>query len=188
MNRVLKEKIKKDIFRFYGEDKIPIKKRMFEDKELKYIITLRKTQFYKLNKRRILYIVNSIILKKMQRKYFIQIPANVEIGEGFYIGHLGRIIINPTAKIGKNVNIATGVTIGQENRGKRKGTPIIGDRVWIGTNAVIVGKIKIEPNVLIAPNAYVNFDVPSDSIVIGNPAKIIHKEGACDSYIENVII
>ena len=77
--------------------------------------------------------------------------------------------------------------IGQENRGKRKGTPIIGNEVWIGANAVIVGKINIGNNVLIAPLSYVNFDIPSNSIVIGNPAKIIPRENATEGYIENAI-
>ncbi len=53
--------------------------------------------------------------------------------------------------------------------------PTIGDEVWIGANAVIVGGITIGNNVLIAPNAYVNTDVSSGSVVIvmGNPAQII---------------
>ncbi|SEL97385.1 transferase hexapeptide (six repeat-containing protein) [Butyrivibrio sp. ob235] len=73
----------------------------------------------------------------------IQIPYKTKIGEGFYIGHTGRIIINPESILGKNINIATGVTIGQENRGRRKGAPVIGNNVWIGTNSVIVGRITI---------------------------------------------
>lgn len=44
----------------------------------------------------------------------------------------------------------------QENRGVRQGTPVIGDCVWIGVNATIVGKIIIGDNVLIAPNSYAN--------------------------------
>ena len=102
---------------------------------------------------------------------------------GMYIGHCGRVIINPEAVLGKNVNLATGIVIGQENRGKRKGTPIIGDEVWIGANAVIVGKITVGSDVLIAPNAYVNFDVPSHSVVIGNPARIIKKDNATKDYV-----
>ena len=48
---------------------------------------------------------------------------------------------------------------------------------------MVVGNIHIGSDVLISPNAYVNFDVPDYSIVIGNPAKIIKKENATDSYI-----
>ncbi len=65
--------------------------------------------------------------------------------------------------------------------------PIIGDSVWIGNNAVLVGKITVGDDVLIAPNAYVNFDVPSHSIVIGNPARIIHRDNACENYINRTV-
>ena len=117
----------------------------------------------------------------------INISWRVKIGKGFYIGHIGTVVINSSVIIGKNVNIATEVTIGQENRGKRKGVPILGDNVWIGTNAVIVGNIKIGSDVLIAPLTYVNFDVPDHSIVIGNPGKIIHKDNATTGYINNTV-
>ena len=79
------------------------------------------------------------------------------------------------------------MTIGRENRGKREGSPIVGDCVWIGTNAVVVGKITIGDDVLIAPGAFVNFDVPPHSIVVGNPAKIISRENATEKYIENKV-
>ena len=91
------------------------------------------------------------------------------------------------AKLGKNINLAPGGTIGQENRGKRKGTPTIGDGVWIGTNAVVVGNITIGDDVLIAPLSYVNFDVPSHSIVLGNPARIIPRENATEHYVERQV-
>ena len=48
---------------------------------------------------------------------------------------------------------------------------------------MIVGKISIGNNVLVAANSYVNFDVPDNSIVLGNPAKIIHKDNATEGYI-----
>nr|WP_278463241.1 hypothetical protein [Thomasclavelia spiroformis] len=96
-------------------------------------------------------------------------------------------MINPNVKIGDNCNIATGVVIGQENRGKRKGTPVIGNNVWIGANSILVGNIKIGNDVLIAPLSYVNFDVPNHSIVIGNPARIIYKENATENYINRIV-
>ena len=68
-----------------------------------------------------------------------------------------------------------------EKRGSRMGTPIIGDKVYIASGAVIVGKVKIGNNVLIAANSFVNFDVPDNSVVIGN--KIISSPSATDSYI-----
>jgi serine O-acetyltransferase len=52
---------------------------------------------------------------------------------------------------------------------------------------VIVGKITIGNNVLIAPGAYVNVDVPDNSIVIGNPATIKSREDATAGYIQNKV-
>jgi serine O-acetyltransferase len=106
---------------------------------------------------------------------------------GCYLGcgHEGGIIINQGAVIGSNSNIAVGVVIGAELRGKRKGVPIIGNNVWIGANAVIVGRITIGNNVMIAPNSFVNFCVPDNSIVVGNPGKITFCEKATQGYILN---
>ena len=77
--------------------------------------------------------------------------------------------------------------IGCENRGKRKGAPTFEGKCWIGANAVVVGNIKIGEDVLIAPLSFVNFDIPPHSIVIGNPARIIHKENATEEYVCNTV-
>lgn len=120
-------------------------------------------------------------------KNHIDLYYKTQIGEGLYIGHPYGITINAETILGKNVNIHKGVTIGQENRGKRKGTPIIGNEVWIGINATIVGAIKIGDDVLIAPNTFVNCDIPDHSIVFGNPCMIKHCDNATATYINNKI-
>ena len=173
---------KKDLYRYYGEAGESFIKRMFRPLELKYISLFRRANACRFKP---LKLFLTLRLKQLSNKTKIQIPARTSIGEGFYIGHLGRVIINPEAKLGKNINIATGVTIGVENRGKRKGAPTIGDDCWIGTNAVIVGNIKIGNDVLIAPLSFVNFDVPDHSIVVGNPGKVIPRENATKDYICN---
>ncbi|MDI1256372.1 MAG: serine acetyltransferase [Flavobacterium sp.] len=127
-----------------------------------------------------------LLKRRYSYKYGFQIPPKTEIGAGFYIGHYGTIIINSGAKIGKNCNISPGVTIGMANRGVRKGCPVIGDKVWMGTNCVIVGNITVGSNVMIAPNTFVNMDVPKNSLVIGNPGQIFPKENATQFYVENV--
>jgi len=173
-----------DMQRYYGEEKEGLKRRILRSPQLKFIIQLRKTQACK---NKIVYMINKWKLDRMSRKTMIQILPETNIGKGFYIGHFGSIIINPKAVLGMNCNVAVGVTIGQENRGGRKGAPVIGNRVWIGTNAVVVGNVTIGDDVLIAPNTYVNFDVPSHSVVVGNPAKIISKENAVEGYINNCV-
>lgn len=122
----------------------------------------------------------------IRKCHIMEIPREAKIGKGLYIGHPYNITINRKAVIGENCNIHKNATIGQENRGKRKGTPVIGNNVWIGINATIVGNVKIGDDVLIAPNSYVNFDVPAHSIVIGNPASIHHRDFATEGYINNV--
>lgn len=112
----------------------------------------------------------------------IQIPVGTKIGRGFRIVHFGTIVINPMTVIGNNFNIAEGTLIGN-SQGKNAGTPIIGDNVCMNANSIIVGGVKIGDNVLIAPGAFVNFDVPSNSVVIGNPGKIIPKNRPTDKYI-----
>ena len=117
----------------------------------------------------------------------VEISTRCNIGAGLYIGHPFCITINPQAVIVENCNIHKGVTIGQENRGHRKGVPTIGNCVWIGINATIVGKISVGDDVLIAPNTYVNCDIPSHSVVFGNPCIIKHRDHATEDYINNKI-
>lgn len=121
------------------------------------------------------------------RRKGIEISCDTQIGKGLYIGHPYGITINPAAVIGENVNIHKGVTIGRENRGKRKGAPTIGNMVWIGVNATVVGSVTIGNDVLIAPNSYVNCDVPDHSIVFGNPCVIKHRENATEGYINHTV-
>ena len=135
-----------------------------------YLIRRRKTKF------------RTLLAIRAARKYGLELLSD-NIGPGLYIGHAHNINVNPDTIIGKNCNLNKGCTLGRENRGIREGAPVLGDNVWIGTNSVVVGKVHIGNDVLIAPNAYVNFDVPDHSIVLGNPGRIIKKENATDSYI-----
>lgn len=174
-----------DVYRYYGRKSESFGQKICRPDGLRYMRIFRKCS--KNSNEGVMGIVYRFRLKRLQKKTFIQIPRNTKIGKGFYIGHNGRIIVNEKTVIGDNCNIATGVVIGQENRGKRKGCPTIGDSVWIGANAAIVGKIKIGNDVLIAPLTYVNFDVPSHSIVVGNPGRIIPRENATEGYINRTV-
>ncbi|WP_415325231.1 serine acetyltransferase [Chryseobacterium sp. MMS23-Vi53] len=178
--------LQKDFYRESGKwlSTIQIWKKCINP-NLHFIYILRKAQ--QSGKKSLPGIFWRIVLRHYQIKYGFQIYPETEIGDGFYLGHWGSLVINPKVKIGKNCNIAQGVTIGQQNRGGKAGFPVVGDEVWIGTNAVIVGGITIGNNVLVAPNAYVNFDVPANSVVMGNPAKIYETKNATESYINNKI-
>lgn len=90
------------------------------------------------------------------------------IGGGFFIRHGYSTNIN-TVSIGKNCTIHQNVTVG----GTDKGIPTIGNNVFIGTGAIVLGPITIGDNVTIAAGAIVVEDVPANSLVIGQKAKII---------------
>ena len=179
----MNNKIKKDLFRYEGKasEKILIQLRyLFFVPGFQYIYFLRKTQLVEWSVFRAFY---SILLKLCSYKFAIQIPSSTKIGEGFRIVHWGHIVVNPGTVIGKNFNISQGCLIGNA-QGKRAGTPVIGDNVCMNANSTIIGGVKIGNNVLIAPGAFVNFDVPDNAIVIGNPGKIVQKDSSpTDKYI-----
>ena len=163
--------IEMDKQRYADEGKMPLFQLFFR-------IAQRGGLFGKMNK--ILFII-----ARRERK--IDLSIETEIGGGCFFGHASCITINSHAIIGKNVNIGKGVTIGRENRGNRKGCPVIEDEVWIGVNSTIVGAIHIGNDVLIAPNSFVNCDIPDHSVVFGNPCIIKHRDNATEGYINNKV-
>jgi serine O-acetyltransferase len=100
-------------------------------------------------------------------------PA-ADIGPGLYIGHSGMIIIHPEAVIGKNLSIGPGVIIGQKGLGEQ-GVPVIGDDVYVGTGAKILGRVTIGSRVRIGANAVVLEDIPEGATAIGVPARVIKR-------------
>lgn len=162
---------KHDLFRYEGERAssfwIKVKDILFTP-PIQYIYLLRKVQNARWVPIRMIWFT---CLKLCSWKYGIQIPYQTKIGPGFRILHWGSIVINPEAVIGKNFNIAEGCLIGC-SQGKCCGVPMIGDNVVMGANSIVLGGVKIGNDVLIAPGAFVNFDVPNNSVVIGNPGVI----------------
>ncbi len=124
-----------------------------------------------------------IQLNRIENKTGISTEGNPTIGEGLIIGHKGTVVINGQVQFGSQLFITHGVTVGRDIRGKRAGVPSFGNRVCIRANSTVVGNIRIGDDVLIAPNTFVNFDVPNHSIVIGNPASIIHRDNATEGHI-----
>lgn len=100
----------------------------------------------------------------------IWIPPQVRLGKDFHIIHAeGSLSIHPDAAIGDRCGVMHNVTIGTNMRGR---APIIGDDVFIGVNSTVLGPIRIGDRVRIAANTAVSTNVPSDSIVVGSPARI----------------
>ncbi len=120
----------------------------------------------------ILRLIYFILFKGIEITTGISIDCNAKIGKGMYIGHFGQIFIYSDVVIGENVSIAQGVTIGTLGLGKR-GAPKLGDNVFIGSGAKVLGNINVGNNVRIGANAVLVKDVPDNATVVGIPGKII---------------
>ena len=142
------------------------------------------TIFYRLS--RFLFLIDIPIIKiplrlcafllfKLNEILGCAIRPGCDIGPGLYIGHTGIIRIHPEVKAGKNLSIGQQVTIGTKGLGV-KGAPVLGDNVYIGVGAKVLGPIKIGNNVRIGANAVVITDVPDDCTAVGVPAKIIKRK------------
>lgn len=107
----------------------------------------------------------------------IELPCETQLGRRVRIDHFSDIIISGDAVIGDDVIIRNGVTIGLR-RTEERGAPIIGNRVDIGAGAKILGKITIGDDVVIGANAVVLKDVPSHSLAVGVPARILPRKKA----------
>jgi len=106
--------------------------------------------------------------------FAVWIPGSASIGKNVTLGYWGLgIVIHSNSVIGDNCLIGQNVTIGR-NLGDKK-VPVIGNNVYIGAGSVIFGEIIIEDNVIIGSNSVVNKSIPANTIVAGNPAKIIRK-------------
>lgn len=104
-----------------------------------------------------------------------------EIGEGIALTHGWSLVVSPMAKIGKNVTLFHGVTIGRRDRISRDGErlidyPILEDEVWVGPYAIIVGGVKIGRGSRIAGGAFVTDSVPPYSVISGNPSAIVKSD------------
>ncbi len=179
-----------DLYRYEGRcNKKLIIKYLILNPGYKYTFFMRLCHHLaKTDKRLIkpLYLVFRMILRHYMYKYGISIDPNTNIGEGFYIGHFGSIVVNSKAVIGKNCNISQDVTIGQANRGKNIGYPIIGENVYIGPGAKIIGAIHIGNNVAIGANCVVTKDIPDNSVVVGVPGQVISFKGS-EGYVNNTV-
>jgi serine O-acetyltransferase len=123
-----------------------------------------------------------LLLHRYTIRYGMDISRDARIGSGFYIGHFGGIFVNKDVVIGDNCNISQGVTLGRQNRGARVGCPVIGNNVYIGPGAKIIGNVHVGDNAAIGANAVVVNDVAANTSVGGIPARPISDLGS-DGYV-----
>lgn len=140
----------------------------------KHIYLLRKTEYlYNINSK--LFYIYKMRLAKLQNKYSIHVPINT-CDIGLRIMHIGPILINSKAKIGKNIVLHSNVSI--VAHGHSSEAPVVGDNCILGVGAILLGNISLAPNIAVGAGAVVNksFD-ESDIAIAGVPAVKISSNG-----------
>lgn len=119
-----------------------------------------------------------LLLARYRFKYGVHIDFAARIGPGFYLCHVGSIVVNRRCVIGKNCNLSHEVTLGWRSRGELTGCPTIGDNVYIGPGAKVIGRIRVGDRAAIGANCVVVKDVADGAVVAGVPGEVISDKGS----------
>lgn len=127
--------------------------------------------------RRLRWFLLEVVNHRLATRLGFSIPKNV-FGPGLCIVHYGTIVVNPSARVGRNCRIHPSTSIGDYD-----GVPTLGDNVYIGPGAKLFGNITLGDNVAIGANAVVNRSFGSDVTIAGAPAKVVSQVGAIEQGV-----
>lgn len=107
----------------------------------------------------------------------IELRYKMQAGAGLRLYHGQGLVVHEGTIIGAGCTLRQNTTIGCKDLadGSKSACPIIGDRVDIGANAVIIGGIRIGDGAIIGAGSVVVKDVPAGAVVVGNPARVIRQ-------------
>lgn len=110
----------------------------------------------------------------------ILLPVRAEIGPGCLIPHYGPIIINQDARIGAYSTFLHNTTVGNSGRWTHlvDDAPVLGDRVYLGAGATVIGPITIGDDAVLGAGAVVTKSLPPRAVAVGNPAEIVSMRGS----------
>ncbi len=114
------------------------------------------------------------VQRQIYSRYGLEILVGADIGGGLYIAHPIGTVVSPRS-MGRNCSIIAAVTIGMRNTWE---FPDIGDEVFIGAGARILGGIRIGSGAVIGANAVVISDLPDGATAVGIPARVTRIKGA----------
>ena len=186
-------KTKKEYKEYLYYDRIALGKRKSKirfvgDEIWQFEKLMRKTEYYKNCRKdftgKIYGFLLQYIYYKKRIKLGFSIPLNV-FGPGLSIAHYGTIVVNGNAVIGKNCRIQETVTIGATNGSSK--APKLGDNVFIGSGARIIGDINVADDIAIGANAVVVNSFNEKGITIaGVPAKKISDNNSHDNLCQDI--
>ena len=109
----------------------------------------------------------------------IEIHYSADVGPGLYLAHMGSMIIAMQTRIGKNASIHQEVTFGGGGKNNvEAGFPSVGDNVYVGAGAKVIGNVRIGNDVMIGCNAVVIKDIPDHATAVGIPARVVNLNGS----------
>lgn len=120
--------------------------------------------------------VSEVLLRISQLLYGVDIAYQADIGPGLVLRHAMTVVIGRECRLGRDVTIYQGVTIGNRMSGSASrpdGSPVIGDGVTLGAGAKILGPIEVGAASAIGANSVVTRSVPPSSIAAGAPARLV---------------
>lgn len=101
----------------------------------------------------------------------IELSTLSVIGPGLYIGHSGGIVV--CGQLGAGCSLGQGVTIGSRGAGRSNGYPVLGNGVYLGAGAMVLGRVKLGDGVVVGANTVVVTDVPAGCRVVAASARIL---------------
>lgn len=107
----------------------------------------------------------------------IEIHPAARIEPGLFIDHGMGVVIGETAEVGENVTLYQGVTLGGTSLKRAKRHPTLGNNVVVGAGARVIGAITIGDGSRIGAGSVVVRDVPPNSVVVGVPGRVTHRDG-----------
>lgn len=173
MATLVSEAIKADVWRYYGNynGKLLLKC-LLTQRTFRPVLTLRLCQWSKA-RFPVLFPFLYLLHGFFQNSAGLELPWKTQVGAGFKIVHGYGIIINDSVKIGRNVTVLQGVTIGAKMSGKAAGTPVLNDGVTVGAGAIVIGNVVLGENSIVGAGALLTKDLPPHAIAANEPATII---------------
>jgi len=178
-----------DLTRAFGRHSLPLLLRgLVLERTLRPVLTLRLAQCasgFPQPWRFVVFTALRVLHALAQHAAGLDLPWQVAVGAGLKVTHGWGLVVSSRAKIGNNVTLFHGVTIGQKDRiladGSRlSGFPTIGNNVWIGPHAIVIGQVSIGDGAIVGGGTVVTEDVAAGCVVVGNPMRVVRRDAVPD--------